>query len=59
MIHHEHCRQTIICNAYRPPKGKLKKAIEYLDNCLAHFDLAKSDVFILGEIIKISPQVLG
>ena len=50
IIYHTHRRTTVICNVYRPRKGKLEKAIEYLENCLTQFDLAKCDVFILGDM---------
>ena len=49
-IHHTHCRDTIIGNVYRPPTGKLEKAVEYLESCLGHFDLSKCDVYIMGDM---------
>ena len=40
----------ILCNIYRPPKGKVDKLIEYLDECLQSIDLGSTDVFILGDM---------
>ena len=50
VIHHAHCRDTVIGNVYRPPAGKLEKAVEHLESCLLHFDLAKCDIFIMGDM---------
>ena len=48
-IHRPNCKSVIICNIYRPPGGDLGKLIEYLDNCLASLNMAKSELFILGD----------
>ena len=50
LVHRENCKNVIICNLYRLPKGDLKKALKYLDDCLKSVNMGKSDVFILGDI---------
>ena len=50
IIHRPHCKNVIICNVYRPPKGNLEKALDYLNECLHEMDMAKNDVFIMGDM---------
>ena len=49
-IHRQHCKDMVICNIYRPPKGDLRKAITYLDECLQTLNVSKTDLFILGDL---------
>ena len=49
-IHRPHCKNVVICNAYRPPNGDLQKALTYLDDCLKTINLFKTDVFIVGDL---------
>ena len=48
-IHRQNCRDVVVCNVYRPPKGDLKKAISYLDDGLKTLNLSKLDIFLLGD----------
>ena len=50
ILHRTHCKDVVICNVYRPPGGKLDKAVKYLNECLSCFDLSKVDIFILGDM---------
>ena len=50
IIYSPKCRNILICNVYRPPNGNVKKAIDYLDECLVDFDLERTDVFIMGDM---------
>ena len=50
LIHRPHCKNVVICNAYRPPNGNLKKALLYLDESLKQINLSKVDVFLLGDM---------
>ena len=49
-VHRPHCKNVIVCNVYRPPNGRLLKAIGYLDECLKSLDLSKVEVYILGDM---------
>ena len=49
-IHRPHCKNVAICNLYRPPQGDLKKALNYLDDCLKTINLCKVDVFVVGDM---------
>ena len=49
-IHRPSCKNILVCNMYRPPSGDLKKAISYLDDCLKTINLAKNNVFLLGDM---------
>ena len=48
-VHRQNCKDIISCNIYRPPNGDLKKAIEYLENCLTTLNLHKVDLFLVGD----------
>ena len=48
-IHRENCKDIVVCNIYRPPKGDLKRAITYLDDGLKTLNLSKIDIFLLGD----------
>ena len=50
VIHRPHCKDVLICNVYRPPSGKLDKAISYLNECVGTLDLGKMEIFILGDL---------
>ena len=50
IIYSPKSKNVVICNVYRPPTGNVKKAIDYLEDCLGDFDLAKTDVFITGDM---------
>ena len=50
VIHRPHCKNTVICNVYRPPKGNLEKALDYLGNCFQKVDMVKNDVFVMGDM---------
>ena len=50
LIHRPNCKNVVICNIYRPPNGNLKKAILYLDECIRTVNLAKVDLFLLGDL---------
>ena len=49
LIHRPHCKNVVVCNVYRLPKGDLSKAVKYLDDCLKTINLSKIDLFILGD----------
>ena len=49
-LHREHCKDIVVCNAYRPPKGDVMKAITYLDDCMKTLNLQKVDLFLLGDL---------
>ena len=49
-IHRPQCKDVVVCNIYRPPAGDLKKAMYYLDNCLKTINLAKTDLFLMGNL---------
>ena len=49
-IHRPRCKNIVICNLYRPPKGDLKNALIYLNNCLRALNLYKTDLFIMGDL---------
>ena len=48
-FHRPHCKDMIVCNIYRPPNGVLKKAIDYLDECLKTLNLSKVNLFLVGD----------
>ena len=48
-IHRPHCKSVWICNLYRPPKGNLETAVDYLDECLKQVDMSKNEVYVLGD----------
>ena len=48
-VHQLNCKDTVICNVYRPPTGDLSKAITYLEDCLQSFNMGKTDLFVLGD----------
>ena len=50
IIYRPYCKNMVICNVYRPPKGDLEKAVKYLDECLLSFDLEKTEICILGDM---------
>ena len=50
LIHRPHCKNIVVCNIYRPPKGDLKLALKYLDECLKTINLSKVNVFLLGDL---------
>ena len=50
IIHRPHCKDMILCNVYRPPSGKLEKAISYLNECVKLLDLCKMELFMLGDL---------
>ena len=45
-----HSRDIIFCNIYRPPNGKIKTFLEYLEECLSSINTDKSDIFIMGDV---------
>ena len=45
-----HCKDVVICNIYRPPQGKLDKALKYLDECLGSINTNKDEIYILGDL---------
>ena len=45
-----HSKDIIYCNIYRPPSGKLKYFLDYLEGCLARINTDKNDIFIMGDI---------
>ena len=49
-IYRPNCKDVVICNIYRPPKGDLKKAISYLDDCLKTLNLPKTDIFLICDL---------
>ena len=49
-LHKEKCKDVVVCNAYRPPGGDLKKAVGYLEDSLKIFNLGKVDFFLLGDL---------
>ena len=49
-IHNENCKDVVVCNAYRPPQGDLKKAVTYLETGLNAFNIDKVDIFLLGDL---------
>ena len=40
----------VICNLYRPPQGKHKLYLEYLETCLERIDYIRNDLFIMGDV---------
>ena len=48
-IHRPDCKNVIVCNIYRPPNGDLKKALEYLEDCLRTINLRKVNIFLMGD----------
>ena len=50
LIHRPHCKNVVIGNLYRPPGGNLEKAVTYLDNSLRTINLAKIDLFLVGDL---------
>ena len=50
IIHRPHCKNVVIGNIYRPPKGDLEVALKYMDKCLKGFNLSKLEVFIIGDM---------
>ena len=47
MIHRPHCKNVVVGNVYRPPAGKLKIFLDYLDTCLKGFDMGN---YIMGDM---------
>ena len=45
-----HCKDVIVCNLYRPPKGKLDKCLSYLETNLSEINTNKVDVFLMGDL---------
>ena len=52
LLHRAHWKNVIICNLYRPPSGKLNKAVSYLNECIASINMEKNDLFLLGRFPK-------
>ena len=50
LIHRPHCKNVMVCNAYRPPNGNLDKAVKYLSDCLSQLNLSKLNLFIMGDL---------
>ena len=50
LMHRSHCKDIVICNLYRPPSGKLEKALSHIDENLKSLDLGRLEVFILGDL---------
>ena len=48
-IHRQHCKGIVACNIYRPPNGDLGKAVKCLDDNIKTLNLAKVNLFILGD----------
>ena len=48
-IHRPNCKNVVVCNLYRPPEGNLKKALEYLDDCLKSLNVSKLNMFLMGD----------
>ena len=42
-------RNVIIGNLYRPPQGKVKNFIDYLEGVFEHLDLAREDLILMGD----------
>ena len=49
-IHRPQSKNLCVCNMYRPPNGDLAKAILYLEECLQTLNMAKTEVFLLGDM---------
>ena len=49
LIHRPHCRNIVICNAYRPPSGDVSKAVSYLEDCVKLINTSKVNLFMLGD----------
>ena len=50
LIHRPHCKNVLVCNVYRPPKGELEKAISYLENCIRSVNIGKVNVIVIGDL---------
>ena len=50
IIYRPHCKNVVIGNIYRPPNGNLKKAIDYLEECLLSLDMDTMELFIMGDL---------
>ena len=50
LIHRDHCKDMIICNIYRPPRGNIQKAISYLDECFKQVRADRVEIFVLGDL---------
>ena len=50
LIHRPDCKNVVICNVYRPPNGKLEKAVKYLDDCIKTVNISKVNLFIMGDL---------
>ena len=50
LIHRPQCKNVVVCNVYRPPSGDLKKAVNYLEECVKTINMSKVDLFILGDL---------
>ena len=50
LVHRPHCKNALICNLYRPPNGNVKKALDYLDDCLKSLNTGKLNLFLLGDM---------
>ena len=50
IIHRPHCKDMVLCNVYRPPSGKLDRALTYLNECIKTLDLCKMELYILGDL---------
>ena len=48
-IRNDQCKNIVVCNLYRPPKGNLDLFIKQVDECLDSINLKKNDIFILGD----------
>ena len=49
-LHRQNCKDIVVCNVYRPPKGDIQKAITYLEDSLKTLNLKKVDLFLLGDL---------
>ena len=49
-ICHDHQRNIIIGNLYRPPNGDVDKFLEYIEQCLGTMNLGNKDLIICGDV---------
>ena len=46
-----HAKNILLCNIYRPPKGKVAKTIKYLSDSLENLNArSKAEVYIIGDL---------
>ena len=50
LIHRPHCKNMVICYAYRPPNGEPLKPVSYLEDCVKVNNTSKINLFLLGDL---------